>query len=44
MFKAKNKEWGKMIIIFKLIGSCAAITALITFVGMKFAEWWECSG
>ena len=31
-----------MIIIFKLIGAVAVITALITYVGMKFIEWWEC--
>lgn len=31
-----------MIIVFKLIGAAAIITALITFTGMKFVEWWEC--
>ena len=31
-----------MIIIFQLIGVVATITALITFIGMKFVEWWEC--
>ena len=31
-----------MIIIFQLIGAVAIITALITFIGMKFVEWWEC--
>jgi hypothetical protein len=36
--KARNKE---MIIIFKLIGAVATITALITYAGLKFVEWWE---
>jgi hypothetical protein len=31
-----------MIIIFQLIGVVAVITALITFLGMKAVEWWEC--
>jgi hypothetical protein len=31
-----------MIIIFKLIGTAAVITALITYAGMKLVEWWEC--
>ncbi len=31
-----------MIIIFQFIGIAAVITALITFLGMKAAEWWEC--
>ena len=31
-----------MIIIFQLIGVIAIITALITILGMKFIEWWEC--
>lgn len=31
-----------MIIIFQLIGVVAIITALITFLGMKFVEWLEC--
>lgn len=31
-----------MIIIFKLIGTVATITALITYTGMKLVEWWEC--
>lgn len=31
-----------MIIIFQLIGTVAIITAFITFLGMKIAEWWEC--
>jgi hypothetical protein len=31
-----------MIVIFKIIGVVAIITALITFLGMKFVEWWEC--
>lgn len=31
-----------MIIIFKLIGAVATITALITYTGMKLVEWWEC--
>ena len=30
-----------MIIIFQLIGVVAIITAIITFLGMKFVEWWE---
>lgn len=30
-----------MIIIFKLIVIVAIITALITYFGMKFVEWWE---
>jgi hypothetical protein len=30
-----------MTIIFKLIGTVAVITAVITYVGMKFMEWWE---
>lgn len=29
-------------IIIQLIGAVATITALITFLGMKFVEWWEC--
>lgn len=31
-----------MIIIFQLIGVVAIITALTTYFGMKFVEWWEC--
>ena len=31
-----------MTIIFKLIGAVATITALITYAGLKFVEWWEC--
>ena len=31
-----------MMIILKLIGIVAIITALITYFGMKFVEWWEC--
>ena len=31
-----------MIIILQLIGVAAAITVLITFLGMKLVEWWEC--
>ena len=31
-----------MIIIFQLISTVAIITALITYVGMKIVEWWEC--
>ena len=31
-----------MIIIFKLIGTVTTITAVITYVGMKAIEWWEC--
>jgi hypothetical protein len=31
-----------MTIIFKLIGAVATITGLITYVGLKFVEWWEC--
>lgn len=31
-----------MIIIFQFIGAVATITALITFLGMMFVEWWEC--
>lgn len=30
-----------MIIIFQLMGAVAMITALITFLGMKFVEWLE---
>jgi len=30
-----------MIIIFQLIGVVAIIIALITYLGMKFVEWWE---
>ena len=30
-----------MIIIFQFIGVVAIITALITYSGMKFVEWWE---
>ncbi len=31
-----------MIIIFKLIGVVAIYSALITILGMKLVEWWEC--
>ncbi len=31
-----------MIIIFQLIIGVATITALITFLGLEFVEWWEC--
>lgn len=31
-----------MMIILKLVGAAALITAIMTFAGMKFAEWWEC--
>ena len=31
-----------MIINFKIIVAIVVITALITFLGMKFAEWLEC--
>ena len=30
-----------MIIIFQLIGIVSVVTALITFLAMKFVEWWE---
>ena len=28
-------------VIFQFIGVVAIITGLITYFGMKFAEWWE---
>lgn len=31
-----------MIVIFKIIGVVATISALITYAGMKIVEWWEC--
>lgn len=31
-----------MIVIFKIIGVVVAISALITYAGMKIVEWWEC--
>ena len=31
-----------MIIIFKLIGTVAGLSALATFLGMKIMEWIEC--
>jgi hypothetical protein len=31
-----------MIIIFQIIGVVAAMTAIITFLGMKLVEWFEC--
>jgi hypothetical protein len=38
----KRSEDKEVIIIFQLIGTVAAITAIITYAGMKFVEWWEC--
>lgn len=31
-----------MMIVLKLIATVAVLSAIITYIGMKYVEWWEC--